>query len=103
MWQRPTGGKLTEYEQANYTVPGVPKAIRERLSVNLNKLILDNAQVSDAGKYKCSYPGHGTGYVSLQVDVPLTGESLLQLVMIFIFCPYQLYWCFKKAISITGA
>ena len=75
-WQSPSGGRLTDYGQANNFPPYVPIHLKERLSVNLNNLTIDNTNVGDAGRYTCSYPGKGSGYVFLQVDVPLPGKTV---------------------------
>ena len=78
MWQNPTGGQLTYYGQANYFPPFVPIHLKGRLSVKLNILTISNTKASDAGRYTCTYPGLGSAYVYLQVNVPQPGKTSLK-------------------------
>lgn len=72
-WKSPYGGQISFINSPDLT-GFVPHDFRNRISLKLNELVINNTKKSDEGRYTCSYPGIGEAEVYLRVDIPVKGQ-----------------------------
>ena len=62
---------------------GAPVVVGGRISVNRNKLLIDNATVGDSGKYSCNAALNETSFRSSQAPLSVTvvGKSFIVFIV----------------------